>query len=322
MRSRRTWLVALIALGLGALPLAFSGALSLLPESTSVTGWQITLLKDGRPIRIEQSAQIPTDLVAIFPEAIAGSPFAVLVEPLAAAAASSRIGAGLSSTDRATVEFLLLLPPATLLVCLFRNVVGLNSFGTFAPALLGLAFRDVASLVGAFVVLTIISAGWWLRRGMNELYLLQAPRAALMLSCIVVVLLGIIVALSAPGSRALSLFPLVILTGMIERFWSMEEEEGASSSLGVLGSTLFIAACVWAMAATPAVPHWLMRHPETLGPVMAAQLLLGRYTGFRVLELHRFRTLGTERGIAPSSQDDREVPTRREVFGAERLARM
>ena len=32
------------------------------------------------------------------------------------------------------VEFLLLLPVAALIICVFRNLIGLQSFGTFAPA--------------------------------------------------------------------------------------------------------------------------------------------------------------------------------------------
>jgi hypothetical protein len=33
----------------------------------------------------------------------------------------------------------------------------------------------------------------------------------------------------------------------------------------------------------------MFQFPETLGLVMAAQLLLGRYTGYRLSELFRFR---------------------------------
>jgi hypothetical protein len=33
----------------------------------------------------------------------------------------------------------------------------------------------------------------------------------------------------------------------------------------------------------------MFRYPETLGLIMAAQLLLGRYTGYRLSELLRFR---------------------------------
>jgi hypothetical protein len=290
MRNRRTrWAVA-AALALSAVSVVLYACSSRLDAPASGGGWQVTLLKNGKPLRMSRHSEWPANIQELYPEASAGAPFALLVEPCPTHI-SAGIGSIFAEADRGLVEFLLMLPPATLLVCLFRNVVGLNSFGAFAPALLGLAFRDVDSPLGVFVVLTIISAGWWLRRGLEELRLLQAPRTALMLSCIVVLLLTLIAVLSGPGPRTITLFPLVILTGMIERFWSMEEEDGAADSLSVLASTLLIAACVWALAAVPIVPNWMMRHPETIGWIMAAQLLLGRYTGFRLLELYRFRAL-------------------------------
>jgi hypothetical protein len=81
---------------------------------------------------------------------------------------------------------------------------------------------------------------------------------------------------------------------LIERFWSMDEEDGTSSSLSVLASTFFIAGCVWLVAIIPAALAWMLRHPETLGIIMACQLLLGRYTGFRLSELYRFRSMMAE----------------------------
>ena len=44
--------------------------------------------------------------------------------------------------EQRLVEILLLLPVCALIICLFRNVIGLNSFGTFTPALIGLAPRS------------------------------------------------------------------------------------------------------------------------------------------------------------------------------------
>ena len=197
--------------------------------------------------------------------------------------------------ERKIVEFLLL-PPATLLVCLFRNVVGLNSFGTFAPALLGLAFREVQSIIGVGVVLAILLFGWLFRRGLSRFHLLQAPRSALLLSLVVVMLLTFIFACSSSertGPSTVSLFPLVILTGMIERFWSIEEEDGTSASFRILLATLGIAACVWLLVTAPIVCRWMLQRPETIGMIMAGQLLLGRYIGFRILEVRRFRALAT-----------------------------
>ena len=45
-----------------------------------------------------------------------------------------------------------------------------------------------------------------------------------------------------------------------------------------------------------------------LGPIMAAQLLLGRYTGYRLNELLRFRDfLGSKAGARPS-QEPHKLP--------------
>ncbi|MCS6850686.1 MAG: lasso peptide biosynthesis protein [Gemmataceae bacterium] len=198
----------------------------------------------------------------------------------------------LPPAERRLVEFLLLLPLAALIVCVYRNVVGLQSFGTFAPALLGLAFRDLGSLPGIGIFVALILVGWGFRRLLDRYHLLQVPRSAVLLSLVVAVLLVAIVAASyynLPPTRYISLFPLIILTGMIERFWTLEAEDGTASSFRTLLSTVVMAASVSLVLGWSAVPRVLYRYPESLGLIMAGQLLLGRYTGYRLLELYRFR---------------------------------
>jgi hypothetical protein len=190
------------------------------------------------------------------------------------------------------VEFLLLLPVAALLVCLFRNVVGLASFGTFAPALVGLAFRDLHSLPGMLVFVAIILIGWVMRRILDAFHLLQVPRTAVLLSLVVILLITAIVAANArhlPATQYVALFPMVILTGMVERFWTLESEESVGASFKTLLGTLIISASIALVLSLHAVVTHLFRYPETLGLVMAGQLLLGRYTGYRLSELLRFR---------------------------------
>jgi hypothetical protein len=208
----------------------------------------------------------------------------------------------LPPAEKRLVEFLLLLPVAALIVCFFRNVIGLTTFGTFAPALLGLAFREVHSLVGIAVFVGILLSGWLLRRGLNRFHLLQVPRTAFMLTLVVCLLVGFIVVSNTfhlPATRYLALFPLVILTGMIERFWTLEEEDGTAASFRTLFTTFAVAACVSLVLNAPMVPRLMNTYPETLGIIMAVQLLLGRYTGYRLTELYRFRDLLKEPAPAP-----------------------
>lgn len=194
--------------------------------------------------------------------------------------------------EQRLVEFLLLLPIAALIVCTYRNVIGILSFGTFAPALLGLAFRDLRSLPGILVFISILLVGWMMRRVLDRYHLLQVPRMAFLLSLVVIVLIsaiGLANYRNMPATRYIALFPMVILTGMIERFWTLETEDGAVSSFKTLLGTVVIAITIRLVLSLQAVVMHMFRFPETLGIIMALQLLIGRYTGYRLSELYRFR---------------------------------
>jgi transglutaminase-like putative cysteine protease len=200
--------------------------------------------------------------------------------------------------EQRLVEILLLLPVCALIICVFRNVIGLNSFGTFTPALIGLAFRDLRSWPGIIVFVAIVLAGWLLRRVLNRFHLLQVPRISLMLSLVISMLVVFVVVsnrLHWPATAYIALFPLIILTGMIERFWTLEEEDGTRASFRTLLTTLAIAGCISLVISRPPVAQHLLRYPETIGLVMAGMLLLGRYTGYRLTELYRFRDFVRQR---------------------------
>jgi hypothetical protein len=198
--------------------------------------------------------------------------------------------------ERRLVEVLLLLPVAALIICVFRNVIGLSSFGTFAPALVGLAFRELRSLPGILVFVSVLMVGWLMRRALDYYHLLQVPRVALMLTLIMLVLIGVVVGANHFGAALttyISLFPLVILTGMVERFWTLETEDSTAASFRTLFSTMLISMVIAVVLSMNAVVQQLFRYPETLGLIMAGQLLIGRYTGYRLTELLRFRDFVT-----------------------------
>jgi hypothetical protein len=210
--------------------------------------------------------------------------------------------------EQRLVEFLLLLPIAALMVCIYRNVIGLGSFGTFAPALVGLAFRDLGSLPGILVFVSLVLIGWVMRRVLDHYHLLQVPRMAFLLSLVVIVLISAVVAANyqdLAATKYVSLFPMVILTGMIERFWTLEVEDSTASSFGTLLSTLIIAASISLFLSLHALVRHMFRFPETLGFVMAAQLLIGRYTGYRLSEILRFRDFLKHE--SPDPQDIRAI---------------
>jgi hypothetical protein len=191
------------------------------------------------------------------------------------------------------VRFLLLLPVAAVVVSVFRVVIGLPTYGMFAPALLGLIFRDLRALPWglATFVLTVL-VGWGLRRLLDRFHLLLIPRAGALLTLIVMFLSAVVVVADHYGITVtgyVALFPLIILTHLVERFWTIEAEDGTAASFRTLLGTIVVIAAVGLVLSPDWIGRSLFRHPEGLLVVVAAQLLLGRYTGYRLTELYRFR---------------------------------
>jgi hypothetical protein len=210
----------------------------------------------------------------------------------------------LPPAEHRLVRFLLLLPLGALIVSVCRTVVGVPTYGTFSPALLGLAFLDLSALHwGLAIFVAIVLCGWLMRHLLEAFHLIQVPRTSALLTLIVMLLIAVVVYAAHAeivATRYISLFPLVILTHLVERFWTVEAEDGTTSSFKTLAGTVFVAAAVSFSLAPRAVTAWMFQYPETLGVVLAAQFLLGRYTGYRLVELYRFGDLLTVEGPDPA----------------------
>jgi hypothetical protein len=204
----------------------------------------------------------------------------------------------LRPAERTLARFLLLLPLAALIVSIYRTIIGVPTYGTFSPALLGLAFLNLRALPwGLGIFVSIVLLGWVMRHALERFHLLQVPRTSALLTLIVMLLLVLILVASHSGAAAtqyVSLFPLVILTHLVERFWTVEAEDGTSSSFKTLLGTMVVSVTVSVALAPERVATWMFNYPETLGGVLAVQLLLGRYTGYRLAELYRFGDLIVE----------------------------
>jgi hypothetical protein len=171
-------------------------------------------------------------------------------------------------------------------------------------------FRDLHNLgwgLGIFAATVIV--GWLLRKVLDRFHLLLIPRTAVLLTLIILFLLVVVVVGARYGvqvSGYLSLFPLIILTNMVERFWTVEAEDGSWASFKTLSGTLLVAAAVAVALSPDVVGRTVFRFPEAFGVVLAVLLLLGRYTGYRLSELYRFRDV-----IEPSAEEKHAIESYR-----------
>lgn len=188
---------------------------------------------------------------------------------------------------------LLMVPLGAFFVAFLRNVIGIRTFGTFMPVLIALAFRETQLLSGILLFTGIVALGLALRFALEKLKLLLVPRLSAVLIIVILLMLGFSLAgyrLGFEQGLSVALFPMVILAMTIERMSIVWEEHGGRDAmLQGLGS-LLVAALSYLVMSEDHLQHLVFIFPELLLVVLALTLLLGRYTGYRLTELWRFRS--------------------------------
>lgn len=194
-------------------------------------------------------------------------------------------------------QLLMLIPLGTLVIVVLRQMVGLHTFGTFMPVLVALGFREMGLATGLLLCVLLVAVGLAIRWYLERLKLLFVSRVAAVLVVVVLLLALTSVALDALGMGlrlSVALFPVVILSMVIERMSQVWEEDGRAAALREAFGSLFAAALAYQAMNLWAVDHLVFTFPELLLVLLAAILLAGRYTGLRLLELWRFRALAWE----------------------------
>ncbi|HEX7013014.1 MAG TPA: inactive transglutaminase family protein [Steroidobacteraceae bacterium] len=202
---------------------------------------------------------------------------------------------------QAVYAVLLLIPVGALVIMLLRNFVGLKTFGTFMPVLVALAFRETQLLWGIVLFVVIVSLGLAIRFYLEKLRLLLVPRLTCVLTVVVLLMVGISVLshkLDLQPGLSIALFPMVILSMTIERMSIVWEERGASEAIQEGVGSMIVAAMAYLVMGLPWLEHLVFVYPELLLLVIAASLLAGRYTGYRLLELWRFKELLPSRSVS------------------------
>jgi hypothetical protein len=189
---------------------------------------------------------------------------------------------------------LLMIPVGAFLLALARNVIGINTFGTFMPVLIGLSFRDTGLGTGIILFTIVVALGLTVRFWLERLKLLLVPRLTAILT-VVVLLMGVLSVitndLGLHRGLSVALFPMVILTMTIERMSIVWEERGPREALSAGLGSLVTAVGAYIVMNIKLLDHLVFVFPELLLVVLGLTMLLGRYSGYRLMDLIRFRNL-------------------------------
>ena len=193
--------------------------------------------------------------------------------------------------EQNTIKWLTIFPLAILVIVLLRNVVGIQTMGTFTPMLLAMALVKTGFIQGLICFSVIITLGLLIRALMSKFNLLLVPR----ISAVVIFVILIMQALTILGFRfsldiALSavFFPIIIMAWIIERASIIWEEDGAKNACREIFNSLLVAIITYFIVCNDYIRHVMYVFNELNIVILFIVMLLGTYTGYRLTELRRF----------------------------------
>ncbi len=196
-----------------------------------------------------------------------------------------------------TIFLILSFPFIAFFVAFARQVIGLSTFGVYLPIMLALSFQILTLKFAIIILIVILVLSFFLRILFTKLDILYIPRAALMLSAIALSFLSVIwfaLRFGIPVSISLAIFPMLVMSTISEKFLSAQSEEGLKGAIFGVFETILIAVLSFLLTNFSYAKEMLLSLPEIIIIPIVGIFLLGKFTGLRMSEYFRFRSLFRE----------------------------
>jgi len=191
-----------------------------------------------------------------------------------------------------TVILLLMLPVVVTLIAFFRQVVGIKAFGIYTPAIVTFAFLAVPQLrYGVVVFVSVILVGMLMRVALKGLRILYLPRVAITLSVIafsILILLGMGGFMQRTGLASVTIFPILIMITIVEKFVVVQIEKGNKAAMILALETLVISLAGYYLASWPMLVRGIIAFPWLILITLPINIFLGKWDGLRLTEYVRF----------------------------------
>lgn len=195
------------------------------------------------------------------------------------------------------IVLILLFPVITSVIAVARHIIGLKGFGIYTPAVLSVAFLSTGIVNGIILFIVTLFASTIMKKIVQRFQMQYLPRTAMMLWGVSVIMLGILIGLSfLPFNLifTIGIFPLLIIMLLTEDFLGSQLTSQSEARQLTIETLIIAVICSFLIGLEP-IQQFVLLQPElTLICVAGLNMLVGQYTGLRLLEWLRFRTIISE----------------------------
>ncbi|MDH4262057.1 MAG: hypothetical protein OEV78_03325 [Spirochaetia bacterium] len=190
--------------------------------------------------------------------------------------------------------YLLMLPFAALISVILKNIIGLETFGTFLPILIASVLSNTGVITGILVFFGIISIVYLINTFISRLDLLYHPRMAILLSFVILSLLitfSIGLKFNIYSLVYVVFFPVAIVAITINRVTILMEESSFKKLAMVTLNTIIVIIVSFYFIHSTFLQMIMLSFPELILALIGINIMVGRWAGFRLFEYLRFADL-------------------------------
>lgn len=204
-----------------------------------------------------------------------------------------------------TVILILMLPVIATMVSIMKQVVGLTTFGVYTPTIITLTFWILGLKFGLLTLLIVFLVGTGARSVLKRYRLLYVPRMAIVLTSVALAILFMLIIsirfnLFDAQFYSLSIFPMLILSTLTEKFVNVQGGKGFKKAMILSLQTVLVAVVAYIVIGGSVdlylfkihfttLQGFMLAYPEVIILIIFINIFLGRWTGLRLLEYVRFR---------------------------------
>jgi len=200
-----------------------------------------------------------------------------------------------------TVILILMLPVIATVVSVMKQVVGVTTFGVYTPTIITLTFWILGLRFGLLTLLVVFLVGTGTRAILRRYRLLYVPRMAIVLTSVAIAILFMLIVsirfnLFDAQFYSLSVFPMLILSTLTEKFVDTQGGKGFKQAMFLTLQTVFVAIIAYIVIGGSVftfkfdvLQGFMLAYPEVIILIIFFNIFLGRWTGLKLLEYARFR---------------------------------
>ncbi len=206
-----------------------------------------------------------------------------------------------------TIILILLLPVIATIIAVFKQIIGFSTMGIYMPSIITMAFLILGLKFGLITFLLIVATGLIAHKVFDPMKLLYVPKMALIITTVSIALFALITItvyfkFFAIDFISLTIFPVLVMGTLTERFARLTSTKGFKGSLFILIETLLVCIItyfltggtidlIFANFQFTGIRNLILNHPEIIFLIIILNIYLGKWTGLQATEILKFRNI-------------------------------